>query len=177
MRSMGATRFSEEMDLFDRLYNWGRWGLGGVFIYAGSVKLMAPGVFAVLIGAYGILPESLIMPAAIVLPALEVAAGVGLLFDLEGSLAIIAGLLGLFIPILAYGLSMGLDVDCGCFGPEDLEAKAFHGLRTSLYRDLAMLAWVVFFYGWRRYRVIRTVRLALLADRLFKKRRRKDAHV
>jgi hypothetical protein len=148
-----------------------------VFIYAGSVKLMAPEVFAVLIGAYGILPEGLVMPAAIVLPALEVAAGIGLLFDLEGSLAVITGLLGLFIAILAYGISMGLDVDCGCFGPEDLEAEAFHGLRTSLYRDLAMLAWVVFFYGWRRYRAIRPVRITLLADKLFKKRRRKDAYV
>ena len=41
----------------------------------------------------------------------------------------------LFMAILGYGISMGLDVDCGCFGPEDPESKAFHGLRAALYRD------------------------------------------
>ena len=37
---------------------------------------------------------------AIALPALEVAAGIGLLFDIKGSLAVIAGLLGMFIAML-----------------------------------------------------------------------------
>jgi hypothetical protein len=56
----------------------------------------------------------------------------------------------LFIAVLAYGLWMGLDVDCGCFGPEDPEAEAFHALRLSFYRDLLMLTGVGFMYGWRR---------------------------
>jgi len=110
---------------------------------------MEPKTFAVLIEAYGIVPEGLLMPVAVVLPALEVAAGVGLLFDIEGSLSMIAALLMLFIAILSYGIWMGLDVDCGCFGPEDPEAKAFHGLRQSLHRDLVMLAGIAFVYGWR----------------------------
>lgn len=74
------------------------------------------------------------MPASILLPALEVAAGIGLLFDIEGCLSVIAALLCLLIAILGYGIWMGLDVDCGCFGPQDPEAKAFHGLRQSFYR-------------------------------------------
>jgi len=105
----------------------------------------------VLIDAYGIFPEDLLMPVAVILPTLEVLAGVGLLFDIRGSLAVIAGLLVLFIAILGYGIRMGLDVDCGCFGPEEPEAKAFHGLRLALYRDMAILAAVAFLYGWRRY--------------------------
>lgn len=139
----------------DGLYKLVRWTLGMVFIYAGGTKLLAPGVFAVLIDAYGIVPENLLMPLAVLLPVFEVAAGIGLLFDIEGSLAVIAGLLVLFIAILAYGIHMGLDVDCGCFGPEEPEAEAFHGLRTSLYRDLVMLAGVGCIYGWRRFRGIR----------------------
>jgi hypothetical protein len=60
--------------------------------------------------------------------------------------------------VLSYGIWMGLDVDCGCFGPEDLEAKAFHGLKGSLLRDLVMLAGIAFIYGWRQYGAIKTLR-------------------
>ena len=124
----------------DWIYKLSRWSLGGIFIYAGSIKLLEPGTFAVLIDAYGIVPERLLTPVAVALPAMEVFAGIGLLFDIKGSLSMISGLLALFIAILGYGIRMGLDVDCGCFGPEEPEAKAFHGLRMTLYRDLAMLA-------------------------------------
>ena len=81
------------------IYKLTRWLLGGVFIYAGSTKLLEPETFAVLIEAYGVLPEILLMPVAVALPALEVTAGIGL-FDIEGSLSVVAGLVGLFIAIL-----------------------------------------------------------------------------
>jgi uncharacterized membrane protein len=132
------------------MYRLLRWFLGGLFIYSGATKLLAPQLFAVLIDAYGIVPEGLLMPVALILPALEVLAGVGLLVDIHGSLAVITGLLLLFVAILGYGIWMGLDVDCGCFGPGDPEAEAFHGLRPALYRDMVMLTAVVFLYGWRR---------------------------
>ena len=141
-----------------KFMDWGYrlccWTLGLVFIYAGSTKLLAPQVFAVLIEAYGIVPDGLLLPVAVVLPALEVAAGIGLLLDVRGGLAAIAGMLALFLLILGYGLHLGLDVDCGCFGPEDPEAQAFHGLRTAFHRDLIMAAGIFFAYGWRRYRGI-----------------------
>ncbi|MGB5485817.1 MAG: MauE/DoxX family redox-associated membrane protein [Lysobacterales bacterium] len=139
------------MRLSSWIYRIVRWVLGGIFIYSGATKLLAPQTFAVLIEAYGLVPDMLLMPVALILPALEVVAGVGLLFDIRGSLAVIAGLLLLFIAILGYGIRMGLDVDCGCFGPEEPEAEAFHGLRLALYRDMAMLAAVAFLHGWRRY--------------------------
>jgi len=158
-------RYREElhsrMSVFDWLYKFLRWGLAGVFIYAGSTKLLDPKTFAVLIEAYGIVPESLLMPISIALPILEVTAGIGLFFDIEGSLAVITGLLGLFIVILSYGIWVGLDVDCGCFGPQDSKAEAFHGLRQSLYRDIGMLTGVIFIYAWRRYRAIEPVRIKL----------------
>ena len=161
------------------IYKLARWTLGLVFIYAGSIKLLAPRTFAVLIGAYGIVPDGMLMPVAIILPALEVTAGIGLLFDIEGSLAVIAGLLGLFIAILGYGIWMGLDVDCGCFGPDDYEADAFHGLRQSLYRDMVMLAGIAFIYGWRRHCNIKPARAAVIIQKLkvVSKRRAKDASI
>lgn len=150
------------MRYLDHLYALGRWGLGCLFIYAGARKLLEPTVFAVLLEAFGIIPEGLLLTVAVLLPVVEVAAGLALLFDLQGSLAVVAGLLVIFSAMLGYGLKIGLDVDCGCFGPQDPEARAFHGLDASLARDLAMLAVVVGLYGWRRWRGIRPVKLALL---------------
>ena len=136
----------------DWMYKLTRWALGSVFIYAGARKLLDPGTFAALIEAYGILPDLLLLPVASSLALLEVAAGIGLLFDVRGSLTLIAGLLVLFVGVLAYGKWMGLDVDCGCFGTEDPEAQALHGLGTALYRDLFMLATVILIFSWRRFR-------------------------
>jgi hypothetical protein len=138
---------------------------------------MEPRIFAVLIEAYGFVPEGLLIPVAIGLPLLEVIAGFGLLFDIRGSLAVITGLLVLFMVVLGYGIWMGLDVDCGCFGPEDPEAEAFHGLRLSLFRDMVMLAGVIFMYGWRRYRAIRPTGVMVIVNQLFCKRRKEDAYV
>lgn len=162
---------------FSCIYKLLRWGLAGIFVYAGSVKLLSPESFAVLIEAYGILPDSLLLPVAIALPALEVAAGIGLFFDIEGSLAIIASLLALFIAFVGYGVWLGLDIDCGCFGPKDPEATVFHHLRTILARDLAMLAVVAGLFGWRRYHAIRPIKISLRMPRRMRKRRLENAAV
>jgi uncharacterized membrane protein YphA (DoxX/SURF4 family) len=134
-----------------------RWSLSFVFLYSGATKLADPGAFAVLIDAYGILPDALLMPVAVGLPTLEVAAAIGLIMDIRGPLAVIGALLAVFMAVLAYGLWMGLDVDCGCFGPDDIESRAYHGLREAFYRDLAMMAGIFCLYGWRYFRSIRPV--------------------
>jgi uncharacterized membrane protein len=149
------------------LYNLLRWILGTVFIYFGATKLLAPETFAVLIEAYGLIPPALLMPVAVILPAMEVLAGIGLLVDIQGSLAVMSGLLLLFVAILGYGIRMGLDVDCGCFGREDPEAEAFHNLRSALYRDLAMLAAIGFLYAWRHWAHIQPMNLSTAVKRYF----------
>ena len=128
-----------------------RWGVALVFLYAGALKLADPEAFAVVIEAYGLVPDWLLIPLAMMLPALEVVAALGLIFDLRGSLAIIVVLLAVFILVLGYGVWMGLDVDCGCFGPEDPESRAYAGIRPALYRDFALVAGVLLLYGWRYY--------------------------
>lgn len=147
------------MYLPNSLYKLLRWALGTVFIYSGATKLLAPGTFAVLIEAYGLVPEILLMPVAVCLPLMEVLAGIGLLVEVRGSLGAITGLLVLFVAILGYGIRMGLDVDCGCFGPDDPEAEAFHGLRAALWRDLVMLVVSAYLYAWRYYNDIKPITL------------------
>ena len=105
------------------------------------------------------IPESWIMPVAVGLPVLEVLAALGLLMDIRGSLTVITALLVLFMGILGYGVWMGLDIDCGCFGPEDPEADAYNGLRPALYRDIVMMAGVCYLYFWRFHRSVSPIRL------------------
>jgi uncharacterized membrane protein YphA (DoxX/SURF4 family) len=147
-----------------------------IFLWSGISKLMAPKEFAVIIDSYGLIPEAWILPLAIFLPLLEMIFGLGLLLDIKGSLGGITGLLMLFVVILSYGIWLGLDVDCGCFGPQDLEAEAFHSLRPALYRDFAMIAGVIFLYFWRCYRSIKPVRLIFLFNNLFRRGGIIDAH-
>lgn len=157
------------MKIFNQIYILIRCIIGIIFIYAGITKLVDPKVFAVLIDAYGIVPEVLIIPVAIGLPLLEIISGIALIFDIRGSLTIITALLMIFIAVLAYGISIGLDIDCGCFGPGDPEAKAYHGLRTTLYRDIILLATIIYLYGWRRVKSIKPLSLRFYLKKLFQK--------
>ena len=120
-----------------------------IFLWAGVVKILDPDSFAIILEAFNLLPNAWIMPVAVGLPALEILAAIGLLFDVRGSLTTVAGLLLLFLAILSYGIWLGLDIDCGCFGPGDPEGEAYKGLRPALYRDVAMLLGVVYLYVWR----------------------------
>jgi len=131
------------------LYFCGRCLLAGVFLWSGGSKMYQPTAFAEVIGAYGLLPELLNFPAAIFLIVAEILLGIGLLIDLRGSLSATTLLLLLFIAVLGYGIYLGLDVDCGCFGPDDSETAAFHDLRGALYRDLLLLLVISYLYLWR----------------------------
>jgi uncharacterized membrane protein YphA (DoxX/SURF4 family) len=161
--------------LFSWLYRLMRWSLAAIFIFSGVSKLMAPKTFAILIEAFGLVPDVLLMPLAVVLSALEIIAGAGLLVDIRGSLGVVTGLLLLFVAILGYGMHMGLDVDCGCFGPDEPEADAFHGLRSALYRDLIVLVAAAFLYVLRRYRHIQPLRIATITHKMTQKRRTENA--
>jgi len=136
------------------LYRGVRYFLAVVFLWSGITKLLDPISFGVLIDAYGLIPKTWVIPAAIMLSSLEVIAGMGLILDIRGSLAIITGMLILFIAILSYGIHMGMDIDCGCFGLQDTEVKAFHGLRKALNKDIVLMASVLYLYAWRYFRSV-----------------------
>jgi uncharacterized membrane protein YphA (DoxX/SURF4 family) len=130
-----------------------RWVLAGIFIYSGLVKLVDVSRFAEIIAGFGLLPDLLIYPVALLLPVVELIAGVGLFFALRGSLMTITVMMVMFIAVLLYGIHLGLDIDCGCFGPEDPE-QAYKGLKAALARDAVMMMAVLFIY-WSRGRTRR----------------------
>lgn len=138
-----------------RLYRLVRFALAGLFIYGGGIKLLDPKAFAATISVYNLVPEELLPVVAIGLPLIEVLAGIGLLFDIRGSLSTIFGLLAMFVFVLWYGILKNLDVDCGCFGPEELASQG--KLWSAFYRDLILAGGVVpFLYisRWMRERVV-----------------------
>jgi uncharacterized membrane protein YphA (DoxX/SURF4 family) len=121
-----------------------RFSIGSIFLYAGLVKLLDPKAFAKIISQYDLIPEGLLPQVAIGLPVLEVLAGFGLVFAIRGSLGVIFGLLTMFVFVLWYGILRHLDIDCGCFSQDELKSHA--SLWNAFYRDLVMIAAVVYLY-------------------------------
>ena len=158
------------------IYHLIRVSLSVIFLWSGISKLIDPTEFAVIIDVYGLIPDAWILPMTIVLPFLEMVFGLGLLLEIRGSLAVITGLLILFMAILSYSIWLGLDVECGCFGPQDPESEAFHSLRPALYRDYIMIAGIVYLYFWRYYRSIKPVRSISFFKSLFHRGGIIDAH-
>ncbi len=144
---MRETGILHRMLASPRLYLAVRVALALLFVYAGALKLMDPKAFARIISHYGLVPEPLLPVIALGLPALEVMAGIALIFDVRAGLYTIAGMLLLFVGVLGYGVINDLDVDCGCFGPEELAEKK--GLAQALYRDLGIVGAVGFLF-WSR---------------------------
>ncbi len=111
--------------------------LGGLFVYAGAVKVGDPLDFAQDIRNYRLVGQSLSFVAALVLPWLEILAGVFLVAGVgkRGAALVITGLLVFFIVLTLVTMARGLDVDCGCFG--SLGRKSGWGV---VLEDLGMLA-------------------------------------
>ena len=128
-----------------------RFVLGTLFIVAGAMKLRDPEAFVVVIDAFGLVPGSVTGPLSLILPVLEITAGLGLIVDFPLSLHTVSLLLVMFIAILLYGMHLGLDIDCGCYGPDDVEARAFGGLSRAFHRDLWMAAGLCLLYMRRIY--------------------------
>jgi len=119
--------------------------LGGLFFYAGYLKLLHPEDFAEAVMAYRLLPISLVGAAAAVLPWLEVAAGLFLALGLKRrSCLLLLGLLtGGFLLVMLVTLARGLKIDCGC----GLFFTRQVGL-VPILEDLIILLWAAGLYYW-----------------------------
>lgn len=124
-----------------------RIAIAGVFIYSGALKLADVKGFANLVSQYQLVPEQLLAPVAFGLPAIELLAGIALLFEVPAALSAIFGMLLMFIFILWYGILKDLDIDCGCFSTEEIKGQ--DSLRLALYRDFAMVAVCLYLYTYR----------------------------
>jgi putative oxidoreductase len=114
MKRFLAWRGHAVLALAARLY------LGAIFIFASWHKLADPGAFAVDIATYQMLPLALVNPLAIVLPWLEMAAGVMLVvgFRTRAAALLVAGMMAMFTVAIAIAVGKGLDMSCGCFASQ-----------------------------------------------------------
>ncbi len=115
-----------------------RLGVGGVFLYAGAMKLCDADAFAGLVARYEMLPDFAPGFVALSLPAAECLAALALVFSrwVCASAGGIAAMLVLFIAALVQAAVRGLDVSCGCFGG----VQAAGGIPLAVARDVALLA-------------------------------------
>ncbi|HTS65353.1 MAG TPA: MauE/DoxX family redox-associated membrane protein [Candidatus Acidoferrales bacterium] len=115
--------------------------LGGIFIYAGYVKLVEPWqLFAAGVASYELLPMWAVEIVAKSLPWFEVAAGVVLIsgFFFRTSSTIIAGLLAVFFTLIVRAYLQGKEINCGCFGGNEPISP------LTMLRDGSMLAGAIF---------------------------------
>ena len=121
-----------------------RVALGAVFVWTGAAKLTDIQTFADRVADFGLVFDGLVTPAAWAVALGEVLSGAALACNLRGSLTCVLALLGMFFAVLTYGVMLGLDIDCGCFG-----AGIKVPLQTQLVTDLVLVLWCGLVY-WSR---------------------------
>jgi uncharacterized membrane protein YphA (DoxX/SURF4 family) len=125
-----------------------RLALGGIFVYASLDKIAHPGEFAKIIANYAILPDFLVTLPALVLPWVELVAGLCLVAGLwRRSAALLLSLLLLvFMAALGFNAVRGIDVSCGCFSTSAADTE---NAWVLIFRDLLMLlpGLIILFFG------------------------------
>jgi len=130
-----------------------RWILGLTFIYASYHKILAPADFAKIVYGYDLFPHIAINLIAIVLPFMELVAGLALILGIypRSAVLIINGMLVAFIIILSINLIRGHEFDCGCFSIK--KAGYLSSTEPMLVRDIIYLILGIqafFFRGLRK---------------------------
>ncbi len=92
--------------------------VGGVFIWAGLLKIFDPLGFAQNIANYRIFSQSVSLFLALILPWIEVICGLLLVMGIfrETASFMLSSSLVVFLGLIIVTLIRGLDIDCGCFG-------------------------------------------------------------
>lgn len=117
--------------------------LGGIFLYAGIVKMGDVTSFAADIAGYQILPYFGNYAVAAVLPWVESICGILLITGYRAApAALLVIVLNLFfIGALTAALYRGLDISCGCF-----RQTGESSITSALIRDLFFLSMAVYVY-------------------------------
>ncbi len=104
---------------------------GGVFVYAGLLKVADPMSFLDDIRSFDLLGDPWAAWLAMGLPWLEILAGLAVMsgFLRPGGMLILNGSLVVFLIAICLAWWRGIDIRCGCFGHSDA---------TSSYRDLIL---------------------------------------
>lgn len=131
-----------------------RYLVGITFIYASIHKIAAPDEFAKVIYGYGLFPHIIINLAAVVLPFLELFAGLSLILGCypRGGTILVGTMLLIFIIAISINLIRGYEFDCGCFSFTPGEHKA--STVQLLVRDViyfVICAFLLAYHGDRRW--------------------------
>ena len=115
--------------------------VGGVWIWAGLLKLPHPETSGTAVRAYQLLSPSLAEGVGRVLPMLEVVVGaclvVGLLSRAVGGVSALMQLA--FIVGIVSVWSRGISINCGCFGDGGPDPDAFAKYPWEIARDTGLL--------------------------------------
>ena len=128
-----------------RVLGWlARWYLGSLFLLACYHKILAPGTFAIDVATYQVLPLWLVNITAVVLPWVELGAGLLLIlgWKVRAAALLVSLMLLSFMGALAFALWLGLDMSCGCFASQGAEHDPISG--WTMVRDGAWLAGSLF---------------------------------
>jgi uncharacterized membrane protein YphA (DoxX/SURF4 family) len=128
---------------------------GGVWIWAGALKLGDAYQSVEAVRAYDLLPEALVEPVGYLLPVLEVVVGAALVLGVltRGAAVLSAVLFVAFIIGIASAWARGLQIDCGCFGGGGYDPDAEAAYPWEIARDVALLAASLFLVRWPRTRL------------------------
>lgn len=104
---------------------------------------MAPADFAKIIYGYALFPHATINLIAIILPFIELVAGISLISGIfpRAAALIVIGMLGFFIAAIAFNLARGHEFDCGCFSADGEPTTSAAWM--ALIRDIFLLAMAV----------------------------------
>jgi putative oxidoreductase len=118
-RSWLAWRGHDWIGLGARLY------LGGVFVVACWHKIVHPATFALDVATYQFLPLVLLHPFALILPWVELVAGILLIvgWRVRAASLLVVGMMVSFLVALGWALHLGLDMACGCFASQAAESE------------------------------------------------------
>ena len=119
--------------------------IGGLFIYAGVLKVIDPVGFANDIDNYKTLPWAVGVGLAFYLPWLEILCGIALILRrlYLGGLTMLTGLLVVLIGASMAAKARGIDITCGCFGhvSKDLSFTWHLLLDFAILAALVILWW------------------------------------
>jgi putative oxidoreductase len=118
--------------------------LGAIFVIAAIPKIADPPSFAHMIYNYRLVPASLINISALVMPWVELLAGLALILGVWKVAArnIVGILLAIFIIAISINLARDNAIDCGCFNVADrgkTHEQRIFDMKVDIVRDLGML--------------------------------------
>ena len=131
------------------LFIWmARLAVGGLFLAACIAKIRNPELFALAVDRYRILPGEWVNAVAIVMPWIELTAGLAVLaasarWRAAGAL-IITGMLAVFTVAISLNLLRGIEASCGCFSTR-ADAVVSDGWNLVRNCTLIWLSLAVFF--------------------------------